>query len=302
VRFVTRSIVEYADEDSSQRAESIPGLSRARRNMDMSVRTNSRATGGTLLFVSLSILLLLASGCASGPTLEERERDLRIGKARRDVGIDYLSHGRTPLAIRELQHSHLLAPNDPVTVHWLGEAYRRRGLLDKALAHMIEAVELDPEAQELRLNLAGLYMQLKQYPEAIVHSQVLIDDPTFASPWRALTNRGWAEFQLGQISDARASFDEALAFKNDYWPARLNLGIVEAESGRSLAAIVNFEQVLERKTLNQNAESEATYRLGQAYVTMGQHGKALEYFKRSAERLPLGHWAQQSEEYLKLLD
>jgi type IV pilus assembly protein PilF len=268
----------------------------------MSIRMNARAGGNSIFLVTLSILLLAASGCASGPTAEQVAQDQRVGTARRDVGLDYLAHGKTAMAIRELQDAQQLVPHDPVTIHWLGEAYRRRGLLGRALENMVLAVELDPEAQELRLNLAGLYIQLERYDEAITHSQVLIDDPTFPSPWRAFTNRGWAELQLGLISDARKSFDEALLFKHDYWPARLNLGILEAESGRALAAIVNFEQVLERKKLRYGAESEANFRLGQAYVSMGQRGKALEYFKRSSERLPLGRWAKQSGEYLKLLD
>jgi Tfp pilus assembly protein PilF len=254
------------------------------------------------LVVTLLCLLTGFSGCASGPTAEEVARDTKIGRARRDVGIDYLAKGRTPMAIRELQHSHLLAPNDPVTIHWLGEAYRRRGLLDKALVHMLEAVELDPESHELRLNIAGLFIQLGRFREAAEQSQVLIDDPTFSAPWKAYTNLGWAELQLGNLTSARENLEEALAFKSDYWPARLNLGILEANSGRSLAAIVNFESVLEKRNLGVSAESEATYRLGEAYVSMGQRSKALEYFKRSAERMPLGRWAQQSEEYLKLLD
>jgi type IV pilus assembly protein PilF len=225
-----------------------------------------------------------------------------MGRARRDVGIDYLSNGRTPMAIRELQHAYTLAPEDPVTVHWLGEAYRRRGLLDQALVHMLEARQLDPASHELLMNLTGLYIQLERYSDAVEVSQVLIDDPTFPSPWRAYTNRGWAELQMGLLTAARKSLMEALAFKPDYWPAQLNLGILEAKSGRSLAAIVNFETVLGQRNLGESAESEATYRLGEAYVVMGQRGKALEYFKRSAERMPLGHWAQQSGEYLKLLE
>lgn len=264
-------------------------------------RTSGRSTSRQLLLAVLAIAVA-ASGCAGGPTPEERERDMRIGRARRDVGIDYLSHGRTPMAIRELQHAHLLSPNDAVTVHWLGEAYRRRGLLDKALEFMILALEMDPELQELRVNLAGLYIQLERFQDAVEQCQILIDDPTFGSPWRAYTNKGWAQLQMGQISAARASFEEALAYKNDYWPARLNLGILEAERGEALAAIVNFERVLERRNLNTAAESEATYRLGEAYVSMGDRHKALEYFKRSAERMPLGRWAELSEEYLKLLD
>jgi Tfp pilus assembly protein PilF len=272
----------------------------ARSSRPCSSSRANRIVQGAL--ISLAILLFGISGCASGPTAQERERDQRVGRARRDVGIDYLANGRTPMAIRELQHSDILAPGDPVTVHWLGEAYRRRGLLDKALEYMLKAVEMDAEDHELRVNLAGLYIQLGRYQEALEHSQILIDDPTFPSPWRAYTNLAWAQLQLGQLSVARENLLEALAFKPDYWPARLNLGILEAKSGRSLAAIVNFETVLERRNISQNAESEATYRLGEAYVSMGQRAKALEYFKRSAERMPLGHWAQQSGEYLKLLD
>jgi type IV pilus assembly protein PilF len=253
------------------------------------------------LAAGLLLLLVGLSGCASGPTPEERERDMKVGRARRNVGIDYLANGRTPMAIRELRHSHLLAPNDPVTIHWLGEAYRRRGLLDQALVHMQDALDLDPESHELRMNLGGLYLQLGKYREAIEQAQVLVDDPTFPSPWRAYTNLGWAQFQLGLLSEARGSFEEALAFKQNYWPARLNLGILEAKSGRSTAAIVAFESVLGRESLDVNAESEATYRLGQAYVSLGERHKALGYFKRSAERMPLGHWALQSEEYMKLL-
>lgn len=252
-------------------------------------------------FVYALLLGFACLGCASsGRAPVVSPEDARIALAKRNVGIDYLANGRTPLAIRELQFAYQLNPADPVSIHWLGEAYRRRGLLDKALEHFLMALELMPEDADLRLNLAGLYMQLKRYPEAIEHSQALIEDPTFVAPWTAYTNRGWAELQLGHAREARASFGEALAFRPTYWPARLNLGILDAQEGHKLQAIVNFERVLERD-LGRSAEAETHYRLGETYFSLGRRQKALRYFKLAAERAPYERWGSQSEEYLKLL-
>ncbi len=248
------------------------------------------------------VVFALGSGCASTPQSdpEQYATDLRIAHAKRNVGVDHLANGRTPLAIRELQFAYELNPDDPKTVQWLGEAYRRRGLLDKALEHMLIAREMDPADHAMLLNLTGLYVQLKRFPDAIEVSQVLIDDPTFSAPWQAYTNKGWALLQLNQFAEARANFEEALAFQPRYWPARLNLGILDANEGRGLQAIVNFEKVLERN-IGKNAEAETNYRLGEAYVSLGRRDKALEYFKVAAETAPYHRWGQQSQEYLKLL-
>ena len=254
------------------------------------------------VLAALAVLALGSGGCASTPSIDpaQHETDLRIAVAKRNVGVDHLANGRTPLAIRELQFAYEMNPDDPRTVQWLGEAYRRRGLLDKALEFMLISRKMDPTDHDMLLNLTGLYVQLKRFPEAIEVSQVLIDDPTFSAPWQAFTNKGWALLQLGHLSEARANFEEALAFQPRYWPARLNLGILDASEGRRLQAIVNFEKVLERN-IGRSAEAETNYRLGEAYVSLGRRDKALEYFKVAAETAPYDRWGQQSQEYLKLL-
>ncbi len=261
-----------------------------------------RSTPKSAFLLAAAWLVLGAAGCASTPVEdpEQRAADLRIAEAKRNVGVDHLANGRTPMAIRDLQHAHELDPDDSDTVLWLGEAYRRRGLLDKALEYMLLAREMEPSDHDMLLNLTGLYIQLKRFPQAIEVSQVLIDDATFPAPWKAYTNKGWAQMQLGQTIEARVSLEEALAFQPRYWPARLNLGILDAKEGRRLQAIVNFEKVLERN-IGRSAEAETNYRLGEAYVSLGRRDKALEYFKVAAEKAPYQRWGQQSQEYLKLL-
>lgn len=254
-----------------------------------------------LLVASMLVASLALAGCASSPdSVLIPSEDFRIALAKRNVGIDYLANGQVPMAVRELQLAHQLNPHDAVTIHWLGEAYRRRGLEDKALEHFHLALEQIPEDADLRLNLAGLCIQLERYEEAITHSQFLIDDPAFGAPWKAYTNKGWAEFKMGRTAEARISFSEALAFRPDYWPARLNLGILDAQEGHKLEAIMNFEKVLERN-VGPSAQAETHYRLGETYVTLGRRKKAVHYFKLAAEGAPYDRWGQQSEKYLKLL-
>ena len=52
-------------------------------------------------------------------TEDERKRDQ--ARARRDLGIDYLSKGQNAIALRELVFAVKASPDDPATQLWLGE-------------------------------------------------------------------------------------------------------------------------------------------------------------------------------------
>ena len=103
----------------------------------------------------------------SGPAPYE-PNEIRLAASVRDVGIDLLNQGRTAMAIRKLQEANARNPEDPITYLSLGEAYRRKGLLDQAKANLLTALELNQDSQdynhqETRLNLSALYIQLGQY-------------------------------------------------------------------------------------------------------------------------------------------
>jgi len=256
-------------------------------------------------FIGLVCFALLV-GCANTMSPEEKNA-VRRASAIRDVGIDHLAAGRTALAIRKLEQAEQLEPDDPVTLLWLGEAFRRKGMLDRAEAYLLRGVEHSPGStdhnyQETALNLSALYIQMKRYEDAIRWSDELVDDPTFATPWRPLTNRGWAEFQLGRLDEARKSFANALDFFPSYWPAHLNMGILEQKERHPLAAIRHFENVLvQEKHLPYDAAAEANYRMAEVYVSLGKRKSAIEHFSIALERSPYGEWGTQSKSYLELL-
>jgi len=258
------------------------------------------------LLAALLCLLAVGTGCAT-TNLEAELEAHKQAVAIRDVGIDHLSAGRTAMSIRKLQQALALDPDDPETVLWLGEAYRRKGMLVRAEEMLVRSIELssdDPTGrshQEAILNLSALYIQMKRYDEAISLSEVLIQDPTFGSPWRPLTNRGWAQFQLGQLIEAERSYREALDFFPTYWPARLNMGILEQKRRRHVEAIREFEMALESGRLGPDAIAEVNYRLAEVYVALGRRQRAIEHFSVAAEQSPYGEWGTQSKSYLELL-
>jgi len=92
----------------------------------------------------------------------------------------------------------------------------------------------------------------------------------------------------------------ALEFQPDYWPALLNLGILESEEGRPGEAIPYFERVLETKALA-SARAEANYHLGVAHVALGNREQAVAHLKMAVVATPEGEWGKKSEAYLKVL-
>jgi Tfp pilus assembly protein PilF len=250
------------------------------------------------------LVAVLGLGCATelvGPTPEEAaEHALEKAAARRDLGIDHLTYGRTAMAIRELRYASELNPDDGVTWLWLGESYRRKARLDEAELYMLQAIAISPEYQSAHLNLSGLYIQMERWDEAIVQAQILVDDPLYPAPWRAYANRGWAELQAGMLPEARESLEQALDFRRDYWPASLSLGILANMEGHRLEAIKHFERIIDRE-VGFSPEAEANFRIAEVYVSLGRRDKALEHFEAAVVNAPDGDWAEQSEDYLKLL-
>ena len=231
-------------------------------------------------------------------TEDERKRDQ--ARARRDLGIDYLSKGQNAIALRELVFAVKANPDDPATQLWLGEGYRRQGHDDLALGAMTEAVRLEPTYQVAHNNLSAFYIQLEDYENAVKHAQVLIDDPLYGQPWKAFSNRGYAQMKLGRIAEARESLETATEFRKDFWPASLNLGLLERDAGNKLKAVKHFQRVI-KHPVGHGPRAEASFHIAQILVSIGHREKAIKYFTASAQNDPDGRWADQSRDYLQIL-
>ncbi len=246
-----------------------------------------------------------AIGCVSAsppPGAAQDEASLQQRKASMayDMGVAHLKEGRTPQAIGSLLSASKLEPDNATIQLALGEAYRREGRMEEAERHLERSVDLNPKLQRARLSLSALYMQLERYEEAREQAAVLVDDATFPWPWQALTNLGWAEYKLGETEKARQHFQLALDYRNDYWRARLNLGIVAADQERLRDALTQFEQVL-AESPGPFAEAEVHYRLAELYLQLGHREQAIVHLTEATNRRPSGEWGERSADTLKQL-
>jgi tetratricopeptide (TPR) repeat protein len=253
--------------------------------------------------IALALALAFAAGCATPPKAQRPvvgEEAERAARSHHSQGAAYLREGKLALAIRELRAAAGLNPNDPWIRLALGEAYRIRGMMAEAENEVSEALAIDPAFQEARLTLSGIYVQLERYPDAIAHAQRLIDDPTYPKVWMPLTNKGYALMRLGQLSDARSALELAAEFKDDYWRAYLNLGILASLEGHHEEALAHFAKVIEHGA-GTLGEAEANYRAAEIYVALGDQGQAIRHLLAATERNPEGQWGRASAEYLKRL-
>jgi len=254
-------------------------------------------------FRSMAALLatLLAAGCAtSGTRAAEEEANAKRARSHYEIGIDHMDNGRIEMGLREFMAAAELAPRNAQYQHALGAAYLQKERYAEAEQHFRRALEIMPDYHDARFNLSALLLGLGRWEEARVEADRLYEDPTFPGPWRALSNRGWAEYKLGRVEDARATFALTRKFNPVYWPALLNLGILESEQGRRPEAIQLFETALAQKP-GASAEAEMNYRLGEIYLSLGKRNRAAEYLTAAVVKTPDGRWGKKSEDALKLL-
>lgn len=262
----------------------------------------------SLLGVATAGMMLASTGCVTVHSgWQAPSYAVTQALAKRDLGIDYLSSRRTAMAIRELRISIQMDSSDPQTHLWLGEAYRRKGRAEEAETYLLDAIRLSSHeqdsmtAQAARLTLSALLSQMGRYEDAIEHCEVLAEDPTFSTPWRPLTNCGWALMQLGRIEEARERFERALDFFPRFGPALLNLGILETQEDHPLAAIKLFDRALVSGRLGASALGETHFRLGEIYVALGRRDLAVENFEQATNKTPYADWGKESQAYLDLL-
>ena len=243
---------------------------------------------------------LLGTGCAN--LMGGAEQELRIKRADShfNLGLDYIRTDRVALAIRELQLAESFDPKNPQIQQALADAYLFRGKSEDAERHYLRALEIAPRHHEARLNLSILYNQLNRFEESLGHTSILVDDATFPSPWRALANKGLAEYRLGRLDEARRTLELGIDYRSDYWPTLLYLGILEVEEGRRLEGLSLFRQVLQQ-AIGLEVKAQANYRIGEIYIALGKRERAVGHLKAAVAQAPGGPWGAKSEEYLNLL-
>lgn len=238
-------------------------------------------------------------GCATMGAAE-RQENTRKATSHVDVGADHLANGRAALALREFRLAERIDPDNARVQYALGGGYLAQGKLAEGEKHLRRAVAIYPEHHDARQSLAALLIKTGRYEEAIGECERLVDDPTYTTPWVALTNRASAEFMLERLDAARDSLALALDYRDRYWPAMLTLAGLENKQGRHDEAIRLYREVIALEP-GPGVEAEVNYRLAEIHVSLGRRQQAVAYLSAAVARDPGSRWAKQSQKYLKQL-
>ena len=246
-----------------------------------------------------ALFVAAALGCATTNPAAQAEKDRKV-RSHYELAVNHLKEGRTGIAIRELLAAQALEPEDPWIQLALAEAYRLKAHTGESEKHLKRALELRPDLHAAKLNLSALYIQVGRYEEAIQMSKELLADATFPAPWKALTNQGYALYKLERRAEAREILEQALEYHASFWPARLDLAILDQDEGRQLEALEGLEAVLAQKP-GSIARAEVNYRMATIYISLGNRTKAMHHLTVAAETRPSGEWGKRSADYLKRL-
>jgi type IV pilus biogenesis/stability protein PilW len=246
--------------------------------------------------------LLLLAGCATSSP-----EQLRRAEIRRDLGTVYLNKGEVEMAIREYREAVEAYDRDAETHFALGEAYRRKGEFVAAEQHFLRALALDATKLDARLNLGVLYLQEQRWSEAVEQNRILVRDPTFLNPARALVNMGWAQYNSKDFEGAESSLRRALSLDPSSYRAHVNLAILLYEQSQIIDAVKHFENAIDSMQGRPVeffglAEAEVRFRTAMAHVQLGQRDRAVEHLRVASERGGQTEWGQKSRDYLAVLE
>ncbi|NIV36182.1 MAG: tetratricopeptide repeat protein [Anaerolineae bacterium] len=165
-----------------------------------------------------------------------------------------------------------LNPNYPTAHHWYGLFLERMGQLEKAKAHMQQALKLDPISLIINKNAADPFFYAGEYDRAITQYQKTLELAPEFLPARLFM--GFAYEQQGRLADAITQFEQARALGDR--PAALGaLGHAYARAGR----VAEARHILEE--LGRLETYVDPYHVALIHVGLGEEDEAFRWLEKA---------------------
>jgi tetratricopeptide (TPR) repeat protein len=194
---------------------------------------------GTVYVLAVSVLAVaIAAGC--GPKVKRAPLETI------DENLD------NELKVAQLEDMALEYPEDENVYFALGNVYYEDAMPLEARMNYEKALELNPDFNKARINLAMLYAETADPDTALIllEEAVKIDpkDP------KAYNNIGMIYYSKGNIDRAVKAYTKAIEIDPDNAEAHYNLGLAFAETGLLVEAMREWQTVLELEPEGELAE------------------------------------------------
>ena len=162
----------------------------------------------------LALMALAVAGCGRQSRFEQSV----------NRGITLLQEENYEAAATELENAAQLSPHSPAAYCNLGLAYWKLGQIERAVASLTMAADLDGSDPRPLLLLSELFRQNKRFQEA----RNILDKVNEGQPDQpsVLTRLALLDRQVGQHDEAKANLIRALEIDSEYPPALYDLAIL----------------------------------------------------------------------------
>lgn len=238
----------------------------------------------------LGIVVVLA-GCSSGKKTNNK------AEAHYFLGISYLQEKNPTLALKEFLLAEQIESGNADLQAALAQAYQLKNAYPEAEKHYLRALKMRKNDPQIQNNLASLYLDMKNWEEAIRYFRLASENLIFTGQVNALNGLGYAQHQKGEYQEAVASFRKALAENPRNAQTHCMLGVSYSALGKLDLAMSEFRQAL----VSAPNYARVYYQMGLVYRRQGENSKAGEAFRETVRLAPDTEFGQQAAEYLKLI-
>jgi tetratricopeptide (TPR) repeat protein len=160
-----------------------------------------------------------------------------------NVGNVFQAQGKLAEATAHYEAALGIKPGNAGAHFNLGNLLQAQGKLDDSMTHYRKALNIEPDHAAAHINLGNLLQAQGKFYDAIEHyRKALPRDPGNAALYN---NLGGAILGAhGDLNDAAACFERALALEPHYAEAHFNLGNVFRDQGKLDEALSCFERAL----------------------------------------------------------
>lgn len=184
--------------------------------------------------------------------------------------------GRVEKAVPLLREALKTNPNH-AEIHWeLSYAYRFAGMLSESIAECERARELDPGVK-LNSSTPNGYLYLGQYDQFLRSLPAADEVPLI------VFYRGLAEYYKKNWEQAKTNFDHAYELDRSLLQAEIGKAFsfrIQQEDSKGAAILHALESKINERGV---VDPEATYKVAQAYASIGDKTSALRVLRRSIE-------------------
>ena len=198
--------------------------------------------------------------------------------------------------IAKLKEAVALDPREPFYHMVLGDVYFSQAALDEAEQAYLEAIRADPKFFSPYRSLGRLYMQKRQWDDALFYLKRALDAPNVENPHQVFNWIGVSHLAKGELNLAEKTWKQALDIKENS-QIRLNLALAYKEGERFDLARESLTKALAMDP----KMSRAHYELAQLQLKARKFKQAKHHFNQVLTLEPLGRQAKKAQEYLKLI-